>query len=199
MCTPKLYREQQHVTTAAVGLALSFHVTVNYAFDWFLAASFTLSPPQQISVEASRRKTGLLAVKMTKRPCPFPETFSSQYKMHIGQQELRNYGVFGNKCRHEIYEKTKTLLFNGAKAVMGKICTGEETCRNLRPKGPAQTPACTQMLLRGQTLIRPDGRLTRVNAAQAFAGLTTKPIIFSSHVSPRRSHKSTARCLLAER
>ncbi|KAE8289784.1 Apoptosis regulatory protein Siva CD27-binding protein [Larimichthys crocea] len=98
---------------------------------------------------------------MTKRACPFPETFSSQYKIHIGQQELNNYGVFGNKYRQEIYEKTKNLLFTGAKAVMGTIWTGEE-----RPTGQAETPACSQALLRGQTLIGHDGRLTRATAAQ---------------------------------
>lgn len=43
--------------------------------------------------------------RMPKRACPFPETFSSQYKIHIGQHELNNYGVFGNKYRQEIYGK----------------------------------------------------------------------------------------------
>lgn len=42
---------------------------------------------------------------MPKRACPFPETFSSQYKIHVGEQELNNYGVFGNKYRQEIYGK----------------------------------------------------------------------------------------------
>ncbi|XP_035805465.1 apoptosis regulatory protein Siva isoform X2 [Amphiprion ocellaris] len=103
---------------------------------------------------------------MPKRTCPFPETFSSQYKIHIGQQELNNYGVFGNKYRQEIYEKTKNLLFNGAKAVMGKIWTGEEKCRDPQPPGQAETSACSQTLLRGQTLIGHDGRLTRASASQ---------------------------------
>ncbi|XP_034078459.1 apoptosis regulatory protein Siva isoform X2 [Gymnodraco acuticeps] len=103
---------------------------------------------------------------MTKRTCPFPETFSSQYKIHVGQQELNNYSVFGNKYRQEIYSKTKNLLFNGAKAVMGKIWTGEESSTNPQPNGQAETPACSQTLLRGQTLIGQDGRLTRVNSAQ---------------------------------
>ncbi|XP_026168211.1 apoptosis regulatory protein Siva [Mastacembelus armatus] len=103
---------------------------------------------------------------MPKRTCPFPETFSSQYKIHIGQQELNNYGVFRNKYRQEVYEKTKALLFNGAKAVMGKIWTAEETCKDVQPSERAQTPACSQTLLRGQTLIGHDGRLTRANSAQ---------------------------------
>ncbi|XP_034381376.1 apoptosis regulatory protein Siva [Cyclopterus lumpus] len=98
---------------------------------------------------------------MPKRACPFPETFSSQYKIHVGQQELSNYSVFGNKYREEIYAKTKNLLFNGAKVVMGTVWTGEE-----RSAGQVETPACSQSLLRGQTLIAHDGRLTRANAAQ---------------------------------
>ena len=62
-----------------------------------------------------------LAKKMPKRTCPFPETFSSQYKIHIGQQELNNYGVFGSKYRQEIYGMLtfllacKALLFNISK------------------------------------------------------------------------------------
>lgn len=43
--------------------------------------------------------------KMPKRACPFSETFSSQYKIHVGQQELNHYSVFGNKYRQEVYGK----------------------------------------------------------------------------------------------
>ncbi|XP_054597516.1 apoptosis regulatory protein Siva isoform X2 [Nothobranchius furzeri] len=102
---------------------------------------------------------------MPKRTCPFPETFSSQYKIHIGQQELNKYGVNGTKYRQEIYEKTKDLLFNGAKVVMDKIWTGEK-CADSQPSG--HTSACSQTLLRGQTLIGQDGRLTKTSAAQVF-------------------------------
>ncbi|KAG7454917.1 hypothetical protein JOB18_030012 [Solea senegalensis] len=103
---------------------------------------------------------------MPKRTCPFPETFSSQYKIHIGQQELNNFSVFGNKYRQEIYDKTKNLLFNGAKSVMDKLWTAEEKCAEPQTSGPsAGTPASRQNLLRGQTLIGHDGRLTKTNAA----------------------------------
>ncbi len=61
-------------------------------------------------------------------------------------------------------EKTKNLLLNGAKAVMGKIWTGEESCTEQRPT--AETPACSQSLLKGQTLIGRDGKLTKANTAQ---------------------------------
>ncbi|XP_017270977.1 apoptosis regulatory protein Siva [Kryptolebias marmoratus] len=101
---------------------------------------------------------------MPKRTCPFPETFSSQYKIHVGQRELNNYGLFGNKYRQEIYDKTKNLLFSGAKAVMDKIWTGEEKCADSQPSG--QPSSCSQPLLRGQTIIGHDGRLTRTSAAQ---------------------------------
>lgn len=58
--------------------------------------------------------------------------------------------------------KTKSLLFNGAKAVMGKIWTGDE----IQPTGPAEIPACSQTLLRGQRLIGHDGKLTKANVTQ---------------------------------
>ncbi|XP_053191746.1 apoptosis regulatory protein Siva [Scomber japonicus] len=101
---------------------------------------------------------------MPKRACPFAETFSSQYKVHVGQQELNHSSVFGHKYKQEIYEKTKNLLFNGAKAVVGTIWSGEEK--------RVETPASSQTLLRGQTLIGHDGRLTKSTRAQ---GAPTAP------------------------
>ncbi|KAM9842374.1 apoptosis regulatory protein Siva [Aulostomus maculatus] len=103
---------------------------------------------------------------MTKRACPFKETFSSQYKIHVGQHELSHSSVFGNKYRKEIYEKTTNLLFNGAKAVVGKIWTGEE--RSSHPE-----PASNQPLLKGQRLIGHDGRLTKATSAQGPATALT--------------------------
>lgn len=67
-------------------------------------------------------------------------------------------------------EKTKNLLFNGAKAVMGKIWTGEEGCTDQQPTGPA----AYQALLRGQTLIGSDGRLRRANPVQGNPELIVK-------------------------
>lgn len=40
---------------------------------------------------------------MPKRSCPFTESFSTQYKIHVGQKELNLHGVFGNKYRQEVY------------------------------------------------------------------------------------------------
>ncbi|XP_061751396.1 apoptosis regulatory protein Siva [Nerophis ophidion] len=98
---------------------------------------------------------------MPKRAYPFTETFSSQYKIHVGQRELNNASVLGSKYRKEIYEKTKNLLFNGAKAVVDKIWTGEEKVIGPRPTGQELTVKSSQTLLRGQTLIGSDGRLTK--------------------------------------
>ncbi|XP_057715752.1 apoptosis regulatory protein Siva [Corythoichthys intestinalis] len=102
---------------------------------------------------------------MPKRAYPFTETFSSQYKIHVGQHELNNSSVFGNKYRKEIYEKTKNLLFNGAKAMVDKIWSGDE--KTNEPESTRQeTVESSHTLLRGQTLIGTDGRLTKATKTQ---------------------------------
>ncbi|CAL8294998.1 unnamed protein product [Arctogadus glacialis] len=105
---------------------------------------------------------------MPKRSYPFSESFSSQYKVHVGQRELSQHGVFGGKYRQEIYEKTKNMLFNGASAVMDKIWSvdGGVKSTEAQPSQPAVTPAPSQLLLKGQTLIGQNGRLTKANCAQ---------------------------------
>lgn len=86
-------------------MAVGFHVAMELVCDWLLPDRLAFFP-QLTSVEV-RQGSGyvLLESKMPKRTCPFPETFTSQYKIHIGQQELSNYGVFGNMYRQEIYGK----------------------------------------------------------------------------------------------
>ncbi|KAK7904988.1 hypothetical protein WMY93_017595 [Mugilogobius chulae] len=103
---------------------------------------------------------------MPKRAYPFTESFSSQYKIHVGQNELCQNGVFGNKYRQEIYDKTKNLLFNGAKAVMGRIWTGEEKCMTQKHSEP-ENRASSQSLLKGQRLIGHDGKLTKGTCAKS--------------------------------
>uniref|UniRef100_A0A3B4CW06 Apoptosis regulatory protein Siva n=1 Tax=Pygocentrus nattereri TaxID=42514 RepID=A0A3B4CW06_PYGNA len=102
---------------------------------------------------------------MPKRSCPFTESFSSQYKIHVGQKELNLHGVFGNKYRQEVYEKTKSLLFNGTKAVMERIwkVDGEGKCSDvdMSSQGHVLQPTNGQMLLKGQTLIGLDGKLKK--------------------------------------
>ncbi|KAJ0062636.1 hypothetical protein NL108_004250, partial [Boleophthalmus pectinirostris] len=57
--------------------------------------------------------------------------------------------------------KTKNLLFNGAKAVMGKIWTGEDKCTAQKLSDAEEITASSQSLLKGQTLIGQDGKLTK--------------------------------------
>ncbi|XP_077434139.1 apoptosis regulatory protein Siva [Vanacampus margaritifer] len=102
---------------------------------------------------------------MPKRAYPFTETFSSQYKIHVRQHELSNSSVLGNKYREEIYEKTKNLLFNGAKTGVGKVWSGEEKTSDHKPIGQ-ETAFSSHILLRGQTLIGTDGRLTKATGRQ---------------------------------
>ncbi|XP_067310559.1 apoptosis regulatory protein Siva [Pseudorasbora parva] len=105
---------------------------------------------------------------MPKRSYPFSESFSSQYKVHVGLKELNNCGVFGIKYRQEVYEKTKSLLFNGTKAVMGRLwkADGEEKGSDVPVSDPAPGH---QTLLRGQTTIGLDGRLKKADAGPGCA------------------------------
>lgn len=63
-----------------------------------------------------------------------------------------------------LLEKTKNLLFTGAKAVMGKIWAGEEGRTELHPTEEAEAPT-GHVLLKGQTLIGHDGRLMKASRA----------------------------------
>lgn len=49
---------------------------------------------------------------MPKRSYPFSESFSSQYKVHVGQKEINNCGVFGLKYKQEIYGEMWTYLLH---------------------------------------------------------------------------------------
>ncbi|XP_062864170.1 apoptosis regulatory protein Siva [Trichomycterus rosablanca] len=112
---------------------------------------------------------------MPKRSCPFTESFSTQYKIHVGQKELNLHGVFGNKYRQEVYEKTKNLLFNGTRAVMGRIwkvdpegkCSDVDACNQADVTQPTN-----QMLLRGQTRIGFDGKLKKAEPVSGSVATT---------------------------
>ncbi|KAA0711597.1 Apoptosis regulatory protein [Triplophysa tibetana] len=114
---------------------------------------------------------------MPKRSYPFSETFSSQYKLHVGQKEMNNYGVFGPKYRQEVYEKTKNLLFNGTKSVMSRIwkADGEEKPSDILVSDPSSASSAQgyQTLLKGQTLIGTDGRLQKANTVPGSAAAPT--------------------------
>ena len=75
---------------------------------------------------------------------------------------------FLNKFVSTSIEKTKNMLFNGASAVMDKIWSvdGGLKSTEAQPSQPAVTPAPSQLLLKGQTLIGQNGRLTKANCAQ---------------------------------
>ncbi|XP_052009467.1 apoptosis regulatory protein Siva-like isoform X2 [Xyrauchen texanus] len=114
---------------------------------------------------------------MPKRSYPFSETFSSQYKVHVGQKEMSNYGVFGLKYKQEIYEKTKNLLFNGTKTVMSRIWNvdGDEPVSGVKVSDhtTASSVSGHQTLLKGQTLIGSDGRLKKRNAVSGSSAAPT--------------------------
>ncbi|XP_051578935.1 apoptosis regulatory protein Siva [Myxocyprinus asiaticus] len=132
---------------------------------------------------------------MPKRSYPFSETFSSQYKVHVGQKEMSNYGVFGLKYKQEIYEKTKSLLFSGTKAVMSRIWNvdGEKESKVSDPTAVSSSVSGHQTLLKGQTLIGADGRLKKTNAVSGPAAAITACCV-CQRVSGSRSP-----CSLCER
>ncbi|KAK2826202.1 hypothetical protein Q5P01_020416 [Channa striata] len=117
---------------------------------------------------------------------PLRSHFSRNKQVCNYTGEINNYGVFGNKYRQEIYEKTRNLLFNGSKAVMGKIWTGEEKCKDMQP-----TEQTT--LLRGQTQIGHDGRLTRTNTAQGAPVTSTRCCVC------QKSQGSRTQCFQCDR
>ncbi|KAG8449320.1 hypothetical protein GDO86_016102 [Hymenochirus boettgeri] len=55
---------------------------------------------------------------MPKRAYPFDSVSPLQLKTHVGEKEL-SQGVAGETLMREIFERTKKMLFKGAKAVMG--------------------------------------------------------------------------------
>lgn len=65
-------------------------------------------------------------------------------------------------------EKTKNLLFNGTKAVMGRIwkADGEEKLTDVSVSDVMSVSSASahQTLLKGQTLIGTDGRLKKANS-----------------------------------
>ncbi|XP_055496609.1 apoptosis regulatory protein Siva [Leucoraja erinacea] len=108
---------------------------------------------------------------MTKRANPFGDSAPLQWKIYVTQREL-NEGVFGEKYKRKVYEKTKSLLFNGTQAYMGVMLTGnmdenytmnsmqaEDNCRK------APDNLCNGVeehdLLCGQTFLGQNGQLLR--------------------------------------
>ncbi|XP_007886436.1 apoptosis regulatory protein Siva isoform X2 [Callorhinchus milii] len=111
-----------------------------------------------------------------KRTNPFGDAAPLQRKVRVTQKEI-NEGVFGEKYKREVYEKTKKLLFNGAQAFMGDMWNGnsEENCTVVHLRSPSEAPSpqsgpgdvCNGYercdLLRGQTFLGSDGRLMKAS------------------------------------
>lgn len=70
-------------------------------------------------------------------------------------------------CHFVPSEKTKNLLFNGTKAVMGTLwkVDGDEKACNGHALEENPTPNGNHALLKGQTVISFDGKLKRTSAA----------------------------------
>ncbi|XP_053560531.1 apoptosis regulatory protein Siva-like [Bombina bombina] len=94
---------------------------------------------------------------MPKRSYPFKNVSPLQLKTRVGTKEL-SLGVLGEKYRREIFEKTKNLLFSGAKAFMGNTEHQMESAEERDSNAHA--------LLTGQTIIGHDGKLMRSSSAQ---------------------------------
>ncbi|XP_077320630.1 apoptosis regulatory protein Siva [Lithobates pipiens] len=91
---------------------------------------------------------------MPKRSYPFDSLAPPQVKTRIGQKEL-SQGVCGEIMKREIFEKTKKLLFSGAKAILGN--QSNQNKNNVEMAIPAPE------LLTGQTTIGQDGKLHRAS------------------------------------
>ncbi|NP_001091260.1 SIVA1, apoptosis-inducing factor L homeolog [Xenopus laevis] len=87
---------------------------------------------------------------MPKRSYPFDSVSPLQLKTHVGEKELCQ-GVAGDTLMRDIFEKTKMLLFKGAKAVVGKQ---EHQRENGQDVSVPELPS-------GQTVIGHDGKLCR--------------------------------------
>ncbi|XP_069807022.1 apoptosis regulatory protein Siva isoform X3 [Dendropsophus ebraccatus] len=96
---------------------------------------------------------------MTKRSYPFDSLAPPQLKTHVGQKELIQ-GVCGDSLKREIFERTKKLLFNGAKAIMGN-----QGNQNKTSNPEVETPV--HELLTGQTTIGQDGKLHKSSRTSA--------------------------------
>ncbi|XP_061468295.1 apoptosis regulatory protein Siva isoform X2 [Rhineura floridana] len=99
---------------------------------------------------------------MPKRSCPFGDSSPVQLKTRVRLREL-SQGVMGERYRHEIFEKTKQLLFRGAQAYMDNIWNGSTggACLTAQyPEPLADRPEdCSRHSCSGQMLIGQDGKL----------------------------------------
>uniref|UniRef100_A0A8C5WGV6 SIVA1 apoptosis inducing factor n=1 Tax=Leptobrachium leishanense TaxID=445787 RepID=A0A8C5WGV6_9ANUR len=105
---------------------------------------------------------------MPKRSYPFDASCPHQLKTHVGPKELSE-GVMGKQYKQEIFDRTKKLLFNGAKSVLSNA----EHQNGKEPDFCAATE-----LLTGQTIIGQDGKLHRNPHATKVGPGTSKACSF---------------------
>ncbi|XP_043930285.1 apoptosis regulatory protein Siva [Protopterus annectens] len=106
---------------------------------------------------------------MPKRRNPFGDIAPLQFKIHVGQKEL-SQGVFGQKYKQEIFEKTKALLFSGAQAFMnGLLQRNSESCTLIQITSLGGNQDSSNWC--GQTVIGKDGKLLKSISASHKAVL----------------------------
>uniref|UniRef100_A0A8D0GTJ1 SIVA1 apoptosis inducing factor n=1 Tax=Sphenodon punctatus TaxID=8508 RepID=A0A8D0GTJ1_SPHPU len=100
---------------------------------------------------------------MPKRSCPFGDATPLQLKTRVGLREVSR-GVMGERYRREIYEKTKELLFRGARAYMDSLWHGKAAgagCTESPHTAGEGQGAGARHAWNGQMLIGQDGRLLK--------------------------------------
>ncbi|XP_041094001.1 apoptosis regulatory protein Siva-like [Polyodon spathula] len=93
---------------------------------------------------------------MPKRGCPWPDSAPLQLKTRVTQKEV-NEGVARDTNMTAVYERTKSLLFSGARSLKcTKLSLSPESCNvGDPPAGPLQGSA------RGQMKLGPEGKLLK--------------------------------------
>ncbi|XP_051478200.1 apoptosis regulatory protein Siva [Apus apus] len=112
---------------------------------------------------------------MPKRSCPFSRPAPLQLKTRVGLRELSR-GVRGEEYRREIYERTRQLLFRGARAYMEGAwpASPAATAAAARwpgpgPGGEAQQEGVAGRRWSGQLVIGQGGKLLQGPAAGKVA------------------------------
>lgn len=93
---------------------------------------------------------------MPKRRCPWADSAPLQLKTHVTQKEV-NEGVARDTNMTAVYERTKSLLFSGARSLKYSDCSLNPESGDVGdpPAGPLQGSA------RGQMKLGPQGKLLK--------------------------------------
>ncbi|XP_050696817.1 apoptosis regulatory protein Siva-like [Eriocheir sinensis] len=121
---------------------------------------------------------------MPKRPCPFEDDLSPRAKVQAGPWGAR----LGGK-RREVYDRTLTLLFSGAKNV-----TNNNTPEVMDASPTATATAASPTSLQ-QLLLTPHGTLAKPpQDMQALPALRSQPATLSACVGCRRVSPDLLAC-----